>query len=116
MLCSSNVSNKSNWVFIEFHSGKGRSIKKCDFCKLHIGHNPTMLDIKKKIESVMRSPDKISVSPAASMLYGISILYGAVQKLRASCYRAKGIAFQKTSVPGDFGRHTLRWAEPEKHP
>jgi len=48
-----------------------------------------MPDIKKKIESVMRSTDQISVSPAASMLYGISIMYGAAQKLRASCYRQK---------------------------
>jgi tetraacyldisaccharide 4'-kinase len=54
-----------------------------------------MLDIKKQIESVMRGTDKISVSPAASMLYGISILYGAVQKLRAGCYRQKILRSKK---------------------
>jgi len=54
-----------------------------------------MLGIKRKIESVMRSTDQISVSPAASMLYGISIMYGAAQKLRASCYRQKILRSQK---------------------
>ncbi len=54
-----------------------------------------MLKIKKKIESVMHSADQIPVSPLASMLYGISIVYGAAQKLRASCYRPKILRSQK---------------------
>ncbi|MFC1882111.1 tetraacyldisaccharide 4'-kinase [Thermodesulfobacteriota bacterium] len=54
-----------------------------------------MLKIKKKIESVMHSADQIPVSPLASMLYGISVMYGAAQKLRASCYRSKVLGFQK---------------------
>ena len=54
-----------------------------------------MLTIKKKIESVIYNPDPISVSPVASMLYGISLLYGAAQMLRASCYRQKILRSQK---------------------
>ena len=54
-----------------------------------------MLTIKKKIESVIYSPDQISVSPVAAMLYGISLLYGAAQKLRASCYQQKILRSQK---------------------
>ena len=56
-----------------------------------------MLTIKKKIESVIYSADQISVSPVAAMLYGISLLYGAAQKLRASCYRQKILRSQKLS-------------------
>ena len=54
-----------------------------------------MLDIKKKIESVMKSEDGISVSPLASLLYVISALYGTAQKLRASCYRQNLFRSQK---------------------
>lgn len=54
-----------------------------------------MLKIKKKIESIMHSADQIPVSPLASMLYGISLVYGAAQKLRASCYRPKILRSQK---------------------
>jgi tetraacyldisaccharide 4'-kinase len=57
--------------------------------KLPIGHNVEVLDIKKKIESVMRSSDQSCASPVASALYGISTIYGAAQKLRAGCYRQK---------------------------
>ena len=54
-----------------------------------------MLTIKKKIESVIYNPDPISVSPVASMLYGMSLIYGAAQKLRAGCYRQKILDSQK---------------------
>lgn len=54
-----------------------------------------MSTIKKKFESVIYSPDKISVSPVAAMLYGISLLYGTAQKLRASCYRQKILRSRK---------------------
>jgi tetraacyldisaccharide 4'-kinase len=54
-----------------------------------------MRTIKKKIESVIYSPDQISVSPVASMLYGISLFYSAAQKLRAGCYRQKIMRSQK---------------------
>jgi tetraacyldisaccharide 4'-kinase len=54
-----------------------------------------MSTIKKKIESVIYSPDKISVSPVAAMLYGISLVYGTGQKLRAGCYRQKILHSQK---------------------
>ena len=54
-----------------------------------------MRTIKKKIESVIYSPDQISVSPVASILYGISFFYSAAQKLRASCYRQNILGSQK---------------------
>ncbi len=54
-----------------------------------------MLGIKKKIESVMKSEDGISVSPLTSLLYVISALYGTAQKLRASCYRQNIFRSQK---------------------
>lgn len=54
-----------------------------------------MLTLKKKIESVMHSADQISVSPLASLFYGISLGYGAAQKLRAGCYRSKLLRSQK---------------------
>ena len=54
-----------------------------------------MLDIKKKIESVMKSEGEISVSPLASLLYVISALYGTAQKLRASGYRQNIFRSQK---------------------
>jgi len=43
----------------------------------------------------MHSADQTPVSPLASMLYGISLVYGAAQKLRASCYRPKILRSQK---------------------
>jgi tetraacyldisaccharide 4'-kinase len=46
-----------------------------------------MLKIKKKIEPVMRSKDRISGSPMSSTLFAMSLLYGAAQKLRAGCYQ-----------------------------
>jgi tetraacyldisaccharide 4'-kinase len=46
-----------------------------------------MVSIKKKIESVMHGQGANSVSPLASLLFVISALYGAAQKLRADCYR-----------------------------
>ncbi len=54
-----------------------------------------MLDIKKKIESVMKSEDGIPVSPLASLLFVVSALYGAAQKLRASGYRQNIFRSQK---------------------
>ena len=51
--------------------------------------NSRMSRFKKKIESVMNSEDKSPVLSLASLLYGISILYGAAQRLRAICYRRK---------------------------
>jgi tetraacyldisaccharide 4'-kinase len=48
-----------------------------------------MLTLKKKVESVIHSTDQTSVSPVASILYGLSVMYGVAQKLRASCYRHK---------------------------
>jgi tetraacyldisaccharide 4'-kinase len=50
---------------------------------------------KKKIESVMSSRINPPVLSLASLLYGISILYGAGQKLRESGYRHKIFPSQK---------------------
>ncbi len=46
-----------------------------------------MACVKNKIESVMKRTGKAPDSPLAALLYGASIPYGAVQKLRAACYR-----------------------------
>ena len=58
-----------------------------DFCKLHMGYNPEVFDIRRKIETVMRGTDQSCASPVAATLYGVSTVYGAAQKLRAGCYR-----------------------------
>ena len=42
---------------------------------------------KKKIESIMNSKENPPVPSLALLLHPISILYGAVQWLRATCYR-----------------------------
>jgi tetraacyldisaccharide 4'-kinase len=54
-----------------------------------------MSQIKKKIESLMNSRINPPVLSLASLLYGISILYGAGQKLRAAGYRHKILPSQK---------------------
>ena len=46
-----------------------------------------MLHLKKKIESIMTSWNNPPFPPLASLLHGISIFYGAAQRLRAICYR-----------------------------
>jgi tetraacyldisaccharide 4'-kinase len=54
-----------------------------------------MLRIKQKVESVMSSDGNAAVFSFASWLHIISIFYGAVQKLRETCYRQKIIPSQK---------------------
>jgi len=46
-----------------------------------------MPSLKRKIESVMHADNAASPEPLASLLYGISALYAAAQKLRAFGYR-----------------------------
>jgi tetraacyldisaccharide 4'-kinase len=46
-----------------------------------------MLHFKKKIESVINSRGNPPVPSLAPLLHGISIFYGAAQRLRATCYR-----------------------------
>src|SRR5210317_1919678 len=46
-----------------------------------------MQHLKKKIESIMNSKGKSPTPLLASVLHGISIFYGAAQRLRATCYR-----------------------------
>jgi len=46
-----------------------------------------MLHLKKKIESLMNSRGHPPAPLLASLLHGFSIFYGAVQRLRATCYR-----------------------------
>ena len=46
-----------------------------------------MRHLKKKIESIMNSKGKSPTPSLACLLHGISILYGAAQRLRAICYR-----------------------------
>jgi tetraacyldisaccharide 4'-kinase len=50
-----------------------------------------MLHFKKKIESIMNSEGKSLTPSLASLLHGISIFYGAAQRLRATCYRHRVI-------------------------
>ena len=56
-----------------------------------------MLSFKAKIESIMHSKDGTAVSPLAPLLSGISAIYGAAQKLRASCYRQN--LFRSQALP-----------------
>ena len=51
------------------------------------GHDMRMLRVKKKIESVMYSSGNSAFPSLAPLLHGISIFYGAAQRLRAACYR-----------------------------
>jgi tetraacyldisaccharide 4'-kinase len=46
-----------------------------------------MLHFKQKIESIMNSRGKSPTPLLASVLHGISIFYGAAQRMRATCYR-----------------------------
>jgi tetraacyldisaccharide 4'-kinase len=46
-----------------------------------------MQRFKKKIESIMNNRGNPPIPSLASLLYGISIFYGAAQRLRATCYR-----------------------------
>ena len=46
-----------------------------------------MLNLKKKIEAIMNSRGNPPTPLLASLLHGFSIFYGAVQRLRATCYR-----------------------------
>ncbi len=46
-----------------------------------------MLHVKKKIESIMNNKGSSLTPSLASLLHGISIFYGAAQRLRATCYR-----------------------------
>ena len=46
-----------------------------------------MLHLKKKIESIMNSCGHPPAPLLASLLHGFSIFYGAVQRLRETCYR-----------------------------
>jgi len=48
-----------------------------------------MLSLKQKIESVMHADNAISTAPLISLLYGISAVYAAAQKLRAFGYRQR---------------------------
>jgi tetraacyldisaccharide 4'-kinase len=50
-----------------------------------------MLHLKKKIEFIMNSKGKSPTPLLASLLHGISIFYGAAQRLRATCYRHRVI-------------------------
>jgi tetraacyldisaccharide 4'-kinase len=49
-----------------------------------------MVSLKRKIESIMHPDNAVSPAPLASLLYGISAVYAAAQKLRAFGYR-KGL-------------------------
>jgi tetraacyldisaccharide 4'-kinase len=54
-----------------------------------------MLRIKQKVESVMSGDDAAAVFSFASWLHLISIFYGALQKVRETCYRQKIIPSQR---------------------
>jgi tetraacyldisaccharide 4'-kinase len=54
-----------------------------------------MRRIRQKMETVMRSGENAGAFSFSSWLYVISILYGAVQKLREVCYRRNMITSQK---------------------
>jgi tetraacyldisaccharide 4'-kinase len=56
-----------------------------------------MLSLKQKIESVMHSENGIATGPLAPLLYGISGVYGVVQKLRAFGYRQQ--LFRSRALP-----------------
>jgi tetraacyldisaccharide 4'-kinase len=56
-----------------------------------------MRHLRKKIESIMNSQDKSPASLLARLLYGISIFYGAAQRLRATCYRYR--VFPSRALP-----------------
>lgn len=60
-------------------------------------HDMKLPRFKKKIESVMNSRDNPPVPSLASLLHGISILYGSAQRLRATCYRHR--AFPSRELP-----------------
>jgi tetraacyldisaccharide 4'-kinase len=54
-----------------------------------------MRHVKKKIESIMSSKGKPPAPLLASLLHGISIFYGAAQRLRAACYRHRVFPFRE---------------------
>jgi tetraacyldisaccharide 4'-kinase len=54
-----------------------------------------MLNFQKKIESIINGKDEIPPSPLVSLLSTASALYGAVQRLRANCYRQNLLRSQK---------------------
>ncbi|MEE4262923.1 MAG: tetraacyldisaccharide 4'-kinase [Desulfobacteraceae bacterium] len=58
-----------------------------------------MPTLQKKIETILNSKEEIPASPLGSLLSAASALYGAAQKIRASCYRQN--LLQSRKLPCD---------------